>query len=146
MKKFTKSFNVLILFIILILSSIANSAFAVEAHWDFGVPAPDGAFGYKLKWGTVANVYTQSQDIFKTACIAGTDTIGAFDCKLAIPNTSFVVGTRYYFEVTAWAYSSDGTSQLQSVGAKAEFVYQSGGTTGIVPKAPTGIGLFPTTQ
>jgi len=132
--------------LILILLLFATPALAIEAHWEFGLPAPDGAYGYKLKWGTVANIYTQSQDILKATCVAGTDAQGAYDCKTTVPNTNFVVGTRYYFEVTAWAYSSDGTSQLQSAGAKAEMVYQAGGNTGIVPKMPTGIGLYPTTQ
>jgi hypothetical protein len=137
----------LMLVLSIFIMLVAIPAFAIEAHWDFGTPAPDNAWGYKLKWGLADGVYTQSQDILKSACVAGTDALGAYDCKTTVANTGFIVGTHYFFEVVAWAYSQDGTTQIPSTsGSKAQYVHQAGGTTGVPPKPPAGLGIYPTAQ
>ena len=134
--------------IILLTLLFATSAFAVEAHWEFGTPAPDGAVGYYLEWGTVAGTYTTGQDILKTACVSGTDTAGAYDCKLAVVNTAFTIDVKYYFRVRSWKYEDDGINHKYSLsGATAEFIRRTPGTTGgNPPRDPTGLGLYETPQ
>jgi hypothetical protein len=135
----------LVLAVLGMLLCLGTSTWAVEAHWDFGgTNGADSAMGYTLKWGTTAGAYTKTLDVMKTTCAPGTDPDGAYSCKAVVATSEFVVGTRYYFTVSSWAWSTDGITKVESVGnPTAEFILQSGGQTGTRPSAPAGLGIYP---
>lgn len=122
----------------LILLVCVPQVHAVDALWDFGGEnKQDGAWGYELAWGTSPGNYTNNLEILKSACQAGTFSGVPYDCRLSIPDNQLTVGTRYYVTVAAWAYSTDGTTKIYSVGnPTAEFVYREPGSSTEQPPAP----------
>jgi hypothetical protein len=126
--------------LLIALLAVSVPAHAVTALWDHSDTV--SVTKYRIGWGTVSGTYTFSQEMDKSACVAGVDsTTGPYDCKLIL-NGSFAVGTTYYFVGWAMNYDLEGKEQISPPTPVVQFIMRDPGQVGPKPNPMTGLGIY----
>lgn len=130
-----------IIYSLFILLFISTSALAASALWDHS-PTPE-TYKYKIAWGTNSGgPYTNSQEMLKSACVAGTHPIGgSYDCKMVLTGT-FIDNTTYYFVGYALDFAVDGQESSSDPTPEVVFIKRPDGTTGPKPEPMQQMGIF----